>query len=270
MSFLIVAFQEGTFPVPTPNLPSGVTPLTDNVLSISGDSFVVPEDAVVLAAWAGSPTILSARVVSSAFLRAGSGSSYLPILTRGTDPVRPATGVGAGGEQHIAAWLDGPLKLRANDTVGIEASVATTLETVRGLLVLGFGVKPTPRGEVVVIRYTSTGTAANAVWTRLTDSLTLFSDLRDGVYVIVGHVHISATCVASRLIVPGQSWRPGGPGIAEATPADGLSRRSHRIFYDGSLGSWGQFSGYAPPGIEVLCTGPDADHVGYIRAIKIA
>ena len=73
-----------------------------------------------------------------------------------------------------------------------------------------------------------------------------------------------------RLIVPGQSWRPGCPGIATATPEDGLAYRSHRIFYDGSMGSWGQFSGYAPPGIEVLCTATDAVHYGYLRVIKIA
>lgn len=87
--------------------------------------------------------------------------------------------------------------------------------------------------------------------------------LPKGRYAVVGSECISTTAIAHRWIFDNQSFRPG------ALSSGAIGERTHRLFYDGSLGTWGTFISQVPPRIEVLCSGADADHTIFLQVVRI-
>jgi hypothetical protein len=41
------------------------------------------------------------------------------------------------------------------------------------------------------------------------------------------------------------------------------------VFYEGGLGLYGKFMSYTLPQVEVLATGTDNSHIGYLRIIQL-
>ena len=93
-----------------------------------------------------------------------------------------------------------------------------------------------------------------------------------GTYAVIGLEFTSPSAVIARVIFPGSLWRPG---VVAQTGSLSLGTvglaRTHRYFYDGTLGVFGYFQTSAPPSIEVFAISPDASasQEGYLRVIRV-
>src|SRR5262249_38123432 len=115
--------------------------------------------------------------------------------------------------------------------------------------------------------------AGGATWSLLSPQFD--QTIPSGTYAVVGFEHWSPTSIAARIVFPGSPRRPGtlsqnnkviegpNPNVFDA------NARTHDIFYHGSLGVYGMFQTTAPPSIEVLTTGADASHEGYLRVVRV-
>ena len=103
--------------------------------------------------------------------------------------------------------------------------------------------------------------------------LRMSHELRTPLNAVIGFAHHtngaapSATVAAARVIFTGtpQVLRPGT--LTTASPAT----RTHRAFYDGSLGVWGRFHAYSMPQFEVFDSAAAAStSEGYLRVVRLA
>ena len=156
-----------------------------------------------------------------------------------------------------------PLSFRSPDTLGarLEATGTLTADESTTVVWLSNGYTAPPAGPRYAWRYTSSTTATAAAWSSL--DVTFENTLPEGRYAIVGTEHISATAIANRLIIPGQTWRPGSLSQGSSTT------RTARVFYEERLGVLGTFASFAPPVPQVLCTAGDSAHEGYIHVVRI-
>lgn len=86
---------------------------------------------------------------------------------------------------------------------------------VWGLVELGPETLPAiPPGDIREMRLTGTTTLVAETWTTVqpTEDVTL----EPGNYALIGFLPISANVLAARVLIPGQTWRPGMPGLAAA------------------------------------------------------
>lgn len=253
MSFHPLAFNLSTI---VANTLTAMNVVADAVFSRASDtSFFVPAGTRIIAAYVGSAAgvMTQARINSPGFLR----QSYPQVRPLGAALL-------PGSDPNVAVFADRPPLYASSDLMGVDAESTGTTQ-VSAIIFAADKVEPIPQGESFWIRssWTTTAVTANA-WSTLVGTGVLLPQLPDGVYAVIGLEHISAAGIAARLILPGQTLRPG------TISGNAATNRTARAFYEGELGLMGTYQAFAPPSIEVFCTGADTVHTVALRLIKIA
>jgi len=227
--------------------------VNDGLFLITGGRLVLPADMWLVASFAQSPNISAARV-SSASLRRISPAHIVPV-----NP--PATQF----EPSIMVYPTSPLRLPAQEEISVEVLTAAPDTDLFSILWVADGRTPAPAGDSFWIRYTSSTATTPGQWTTL--NVLYDTPLAAGVYAVIGIQHTcpGGTGLCSRLIFDGQTLRPGVLPITGTT-----TMRSNWVFYDGSLGVLGTFRSYSPPRVEVLASGVENAHQGYLRVVRIS
>lgn len=248
----LVAFTRST--ATAANTFEAMNCVADSVLAqASPTAFWVKGGMRVVAGYVGSdvasPFLLGARINSPTFRRVG-----LPNI-------RPMSASRAPGDDpNVMVIVDRPLHYPDSDTLTVEIIASGLTPDTICLLWLETEREPVPPGETFWLRYTSTASAAAAAWTQLAIS---FDQLPEGEYIVCGMEHVSASCLAARLVFPGSPWRPGTLG------QNSLTNQNHAVFYDDRLGVFGRFNAFAPPTVEVFCTLGDSAHTGFLRVMRV-
>ncbi|MCB9740371.1 MAG: hypothetical protein H6747_14005 [Deltaproteobacteria bacterium] len=248
----LIAFQRSAATDPDTFQP--MLCIADSVLAqASTTAFFVKAGMRAVAGYIGSngtaPKIEGARINSPTFRRVG-----LPNI-------RPMNGqLLAGDDPNVMVIVDRPLDYPDIDTLSIEIINSGATPDAVALLWLETDVEPVPPGDTFWLRYTSTSSASALAWTPIVID---FEQLPEGEYIVCGMEHVSLTCLAARLVIPGSPWRPGTLGQND------LTNQNHAVFYDDRLGVFGRFNAFAPPTVEVLCTGTDSEHVGFLRVLRV-
>lgn len=223
----------------------------DNVIPISNNRLLPPEDYGVIAVWSGGTTMDFSRI-NTPSLRNVNAPPLFPV-TRGTVP---------GSDPNVDDKRGNPLKINALEEIMVtvlQSSGGAEMETV--VLFLSQGFEPAPRGNIYSIRGTGTTTVAAGAWSPC--AMTWETNLPNGLFAVVGMQAQAATVIAARLNIVGQTPRPGCLGNASA----GL--RTHLMFAEGQLGVWGRFRQTAMPIPEFLCAAADAAETVYMQFIQV-
>ncbi len=217
----------------------------------SAKTYTPPQDLQLLAAYAGGTSLEQARIEAPSLLRVG----YPSIV-----PLESAASP-SGDDVGLATYQTRPLRLVNGEGIAVTAANGAS-GTVAACLLCSVGTIAVPPGEGFWLRYTDSTAASPGAWTTLAAALD--QDLPAGTYAIIGMDHWSATAVAARLIIEGVRYRPGI--VAHNTAA---ASRTNEMFYQAKLGVWGYFTNRGLPFVEVLCTGADAAHVGYLYVVRV-
>lgn len=226
--------------------------VADQILSIDSNQLFAQQDMTLQAIYAAAATIQRARL-SSPKLRQVAVPYIVPI-----DP-----GATPSDDPNVMDMRDHPVILRGLERFQPEFTSGVAMGTERAWCVLFLtpGYVPPPSGETITLRATGTTTLVQAVWTDVT--LTWDQQLARGRYAIIGGQLQSATAIAWRLILENQYWRPGALGITA------LTRRSHRMFYDGGMGSWGEFFSTGLPRLQVMSNAGDTAENLFLQCVRI-
>jgi hypothetical protein len=139
-----------------------------------------------------------------------------------------------------------------NDPLSIKCSRAGAgAEVCQAALWLSQGYVQPVYGPSYAVRFTASATLTTTTWVQ--SQLTLAQNLPPGRYRIMGMSVLGATTFAGRLILPGETMRPGV--IAQDTAGE----YDTELFRRGEFGSWGEFESYAPPVAEFLGLSAGAD-----------
>ena len=231
----------------------------DSILTVNSPKIQVPTLNQIILAAAGlentvaprarlvTPSILSVFRHQVAPVNVAAGSSVLPqsppkIIDLRQDPLLLVT-----GEQLTAEILSDP-----------------AAATIQWLLVWFADGKPAPvSGKVFTARATVSNALTANTWSL--DTLSFDDQLPRGRYQVVGFRPQSTNIVGARLIIPGQSWRPGALG------ASAVGDTGSDIFRYGNLGVWGEFEDVDNLQVETLATSADAAgvQIHYVDLIQV-
>lgn len=226
--------------------------LSDNVFRIgSQNGFVLQEDMMLIAAWVMNNNGTGARLNAPKF--AQFGPIQLPCLVGGpkmtngmlvlTWPFRAPT---FRNQEEVFATID------TGGTAAAQEAIVTCFSQ---------GIDPTPMGEELTIKITSTTAAVANTWTLLT--LVYGNTLPEGLYAMIGSECFSTNAVAHRYTFWNQFYRPGFPSSTAQSNIEWPGIRDYR------MGLAGVYSNVTPANCEVLVNGTDASHTIFQRLIKI-
>jgi hypothetical protein len=233
---------------------TALTPISDQVLTINGNFFMLPNDMKLQAAFAMSTTLNRARL-NVPSLRLVALPQIRPIMTGNAGPTDPSV-------QDLRGI---PLTIPGLENFGVDATSDLGMgnEQCWGTLWLSNGdLTPAPAGELITIRFTGTTAAVANTWTDIT--MAPDDALGEGDYAIVGGDWVSASAIAFRLILNNQTERPGGLGIAA------IGSRAWYPQYGGGMGTWGRFRSTALPRFQALCRTTDNAHTCFLQVVRLA
>lgn len=209
-------------------------PVTDTIFATSGTGLLLPSDLKLVAAYAGSTSMLRARVNAPSLLRVGF-PSIRPVMQNAT-----ISGA-ASPDPNFMPLIGSPLTLRANEPVGVDAATSAASERAIGLLWFADKIEPVPQGEGFSLRFTTTAaivTGQEGTWVVITP---VFDQaFPSGTYAVTGLEFTGPGAVAARIVFPGSLYRPGvlaQPGSLLASPPTVGATRTAQSFYDGSFGT---------------------------------
>lgn len=186
----------------------------------------------------------SARYVSLPYMQ--------PVNASATIPTVPS----------IAKFGFNPLTIPRADEVAFEAvHGGAGAENVVIAVWFGFAFRDVPPGQRYRVRATASITASAGTWQN--GSITLDNTLPAGDYAIVGLDVLGTNLFAARLILQGESWRPGC--LCRDSEAD----VPDSSFTDGTLGQYGQFNSINTPNLEILSVGANTSQTVYMDLIRI-
>lgn len=227
-----------------------INAVVDDILTIQNNHYVLSQPMNLLAAAVMSATLSRAKIAS-------------PSMRQIASPfVRPINVAATPGNNPNVWLLDrNPFLIQAFEEIQVQATSAVAMtESFAAFLWLGDQVTPSPAGNVIPLRWTSSTAAVIGSWTTLT--ITFADTLPSGVYTMVGSECQSTTGRAHRWIVPNQLWRPGMLSYTA------LSQRTPYAMSLGQFGQMGRFRSNDLPRPQVLCTAADAAHEGYLSVIR--
>lgn len=229
-----------------------VSALSDDILTIQNNHFVLSSPMDLVMAAAMSATLVRARLASPSMRQIA--SPYIrPTITAAAPPANP----------NLWTLWDNPFRIPPYEEIQMQATAGPAMtEPFTGLVWLSNGIQRVPQGNVIPLRWTSSTAAVANSWTSLTIN---FEDtLPSGTYAMVFSECASTNAQAHRWIVPNQVWRPGYPSVAAA---------GSRLPYDishGQLGLMGAFRSNDLPRCQVLVNGTDNSHTGYLHVVRTA
>lgn len=228
-----------------------VDALTDDILAINNAHFTLDTPKLLLAAAAMSATILRAKVASPTMRQLASPFIRPPIVAA-IPPANPNM------------WLldHNPFVIPPYEEIQLQATSGVAMtERFTALLWLASQITPTPSGNVVPLRVTSSTTATANAWSTLT--LTFADTIPSGRYAAVFSEAFSTNAQAHRWIFSNQQERPGYLSAAANT-----SRQPYAIAR-GQFGVMGYFRSNDLPRLQVLCNGADNSHEAYLHVIRV-
>lgn len=233
-----------------------VNALTDSVLTITNNNFLMQRDSRVLMGWAGATTLTDARLNAPSF--ANYGDYYIhPVHRSPTAASNPP--IFWADYQPIKVRANEELKARINDGIS-----GTGVERVTVLALLageGETPDPMPEGPVYTFRYTSSTSVTANAWTQL--ALTFTTTPPPGVYAVVDNHLMSANGIAYRLIFPPRIWRPGS--LMNVNQYDNRWNPERPWLF----GPIGYFKVPVYPLIEVLCNSTDSSFTGFLTVKRM-
>jgi hypothetical protein len=167
-------------------------------------------------------------------------------------------------------WVpDPPIRLMDTEELSLYAqntSTSATSATV-GVFALGLDtLPPIPAGERILVKATGTTTLTAYTWT--TVRVIPEVQLEAGTYALIGFIPISDGCIAARVIIPGQVWRPGVIGIAGTEPS--ALDFENKLFDKYPKYEMGRFSHITIPEFQFLSKTADTSEVVYMYLVKVA
>ena len=164
--------------------------------------------------------------------------------------------------------LETPLRLMDTEELSLYAQNTSDASShTVGVFALGLDtLPPPPAGEKILVRAVGGTTLTPYQWT--TVKVIPEVQLEAGTYALVGFIPISAGCIACRVIIPGQVWRPGVIGIAGGEPtaldfAMGLFDKLPKY-------EMGRFAHISIPEFQFLSKSADTWEVVYMYLVKVA
>jgi hypothetical protein len=227
-----------------------INAVQDDVLTIRNNNLFPDRDYHLLAAYAGSDTIESGRLVTPTF-RVISNPNIVPL--NATDQ--------PGSNPGIADYRMNPLRIPGGQELEAQGSNNGGFDPIAMIISIRQTPSAPPIGQIYTIRATSTSTATAGLWTNMV--LTFDDSLPPGRYAVVGGWCLSATGIAFRLRIPGQLMRPG------AIMATALGDVMPKFQTKGGLGTWGEFNNDTLPELEILTTDADTASTLFLDVIQV-
>lgn len=228
-----------------------VNALTDGLLSIRNNSFIMQENAEIPWIWLGGTSLTRARLVSASFRQI-------------TNPeIRPYDQAAAPSDDpNVMDLRRRPLRVRAQEELELQTTndLAMGTENHTAIIAFDFGTPPAPSGQRYTLRGVSTTAAVADAWTEI--DVTWDDDLPGGNWLVVGLEVMGVDCRGARLTFENQFWRPGVPGSTD------LGNRPWGPAIDGSLGIFGRFTAFRFPSVEVLDGAATAAHEIYLQIMR--
>jgi len=227
--------------------------VTDQVLTISNNNFLLREDRRLLYACAVGLELTNARL----------SSPSINVITRPSiSPLEPA----ALPRKYpgIADYRQQPFQLYAREELSIETTKSSGGSTgdVWGVIGVEWNPQPCPPGPIYSLYGTATTTLTVDNWSELTD-LTWTNSLPQGTYSVCGLSVYSATAIAARLIIQNQVPRPGIVASADVTTTQ------EPMFSYGEMGEYGRFESFVMPQVEVLAHTADTAQSVVLQVIRV-
>lgn len=226
--------------------------ISDQIIAISNNHLLPQVDYDLVAAYAQSATLNRVRLVSPS-----NRQVTLPFLRPVNAGATPAT------DPNVSDYRANPFRIQGLEELALEATsdVAMGNETFVGGVFLQDTYVPPPKGNIFTLRGTSTTASVALTWTDL--AVTWADTLPDGDYVCVGLEVVGATEIFARLIFENQTMRPGG--VCSVL----VGSRTHAMFRQGGLGSWGKFKSTRMPIVQVLNTAAVSTHTVFLDLIRV-
>jgi len=244
MPTTLVAFHKAA--VSATLLPLAV--VADPHVSYSGNDLVVPALNQIVAALClgGAPT--QAQLQSPSLRRLIQEDISTTILTE----------TGAGADRALVDRRSDPLALDASEKLE-----AFTIHTTDGWVFVWLSDGPIEKvsGAIRTIKCTTGHTTAADAWQNV--ALTMSQSLPAGRYQIVGMRAFGTNLLAARLVLIGESWRPGVPAGADVNMPE-VSQ-----FRNGNFGAMGEFEFDQPPSVDLIGNGVTAAEEIYLDLIQI-
>lgn len=231
--------------------------LTDSVLTITNNDFLMQRDSRVLLAWAGAATLTDARINAPSF--ANFGDIYIHPVNQAAKPASNAP-IWWPDFQPVILRANEEMKIKVNDGVsGTNTERATVIALICGA---ADTPDPIPDGPIYTFRFTSSTTVTANAWSQLT--ITWTTTPPPGVYAVLD-LHIqSSNMQAGRLIFPPRIWRPGFIGSTNQ-----YDNRWNPL-KPFNLGVIGYFRVPVYPIVEVLANGGDSSFTGWLTVKRMA
>lgn len=228
-----------------------VTPVADSVLTISGNGFLVPQEADFLASFSIGVDMARTRLNTPKLRNIGL-PSLTPINQGATVPSPP----------NVYDGIDYPLRLAKVDSTIVESTnTGAGAENHSVVVWLGFGPRRLSAGPVFRLRGTAAITVAAGSWANGT--ITLDNSLMNGRYEIVGLDVVGTNLLAARLIFPGASFRPG------ILCRNAVTSVPYAPFPDRRLGSFGQFEMPNLPNLECCSLGANTSQEVFLDVVRL-
>lgn len=212
--------------------------IADGVVSrgANANTYLMPFDGIVLAAFALNDTITRARLNYPSYRDVG-----LPEIFPLNAVAEPSA---APRVCHFGQY--GP-RIKKTEELGADSSNgASTVDTIHIGALISDGIQPVPSGRRFVVRGTALQTLVASAWSNA--QITFDSSLPYGRYAVIGMQVTCNDAICARLIFPNMlQYRPGvmsGETIALTDP-----EQNGRY---GQWGEWGRFEQTAPPLLECL------------------
>ncbi len=124
-----------------------------------------------------------------------------------------------------------------------------------------------PPGPIIQARATSAQTLVVDVWN--TVDFTLEQELSAGTYAVVGFISTGVSQIAARLVIPGQSNRPGLPAFIGAT-TNVAQNADFGILDKLMYYNMGEFRHTALPALEILASAADTVEEVQLLLVKVS
>lgn len=225
--------------------------ITDDILTIQNNHFVLQRPMQLVGATAQSTTISRARLASASMRQIA--NPYIRPTIAGTLP---------GNNPNVWQLHNQPFTINAFEEIQCLATSGLGAGTERftALMWLMDQFQPWPNGNVIPLRWTSTTAAVANAWTSI--AITWQDTIPSGLYTLVLSEHISTNALAHRYILSNQISRPGLISMAND------NSRFPYDWYNSALGTMGLFKSNDQPRVQVLCNAADAAHEGFAWVIR--
>ncbi len=224
--------------------------VADSAMPNQSGKYTLPTDYFTLFCSAQGATMTQA-VIQSPSLSANWSPNIHPIIGTLSTPSDP----------NLMLTIDSPLKLPRYEGIAVQVVNGGTAEVDYAAIGATSQFVPASKGEVRCLRATGTTTQTAGAYTQI--SLTWDATPQDGLYDIVGAECVAATGIYYRLILSGQTDRPGG------LCSQSVTNRSSQYFNSRFLlGSYGTFRPQWMPIVEVLSVSADTAQTLFLYVVR--